>query len=524
MDDLILNARSLPYVACFILTLLLIIISNRLILSPLRSYPGPFLARLTSSYAGWHAVKGDLHLVTYFDHLKYGKIKAAPDRLVFNTLTALHDIYLNPQIVKAQIYIHGRFRNPPSIFTELDRNEHRRRRRVVGRAISERSMREFEPTMTSQVDVFLAQILKSSQKGQPVDMTPCCKYLATDIMGLIAFGCSWKTQTEETMRHIIKGYGDLNAQAYLLMSWPKTSMIDPGVTWLARKRVQRVRNTMASMISDRMALPRDARHDLYSFVESNEGIEKAQKEGVRKSDIWSEASLFINAGGTTTATALSTIFFYLSRNPLAYSRLADEIRRVFSSGRAIRQGNQLTSCKYLRAVIDESMRICPPTPGVMWRELDPLSTQPLVVDGHPIPPGTMVGVGVYSLMHNAAYFPEPFAFRPERWLESGDDAPDVEEARAAMRRAFIPFMLGDRGCAGKAMAYLEMSLTVAKTMWYFDFEIPSGAVGEVGSGRRGAALGRDRPDEYQLHDSFMASHEGPVLLFRPRGDFWKELI
>lgn len=223
---------------------------------------------------------------------------------------------------------------------------------------------------------------------------------------------------------------------------------------------------------------------------------------------------------------MCTIFYYLSRIPSAYARLATEVRMTFSSGGDIRQGPALAGCRYLRAVIDESLRISPPTPGVMWREKDPLSPGPLVVDGHIIPPGTLVGVGLYSLMHNPEYFPEPFAFRPERWLDGGAAAeiPEEKVARAAMRRAFIPFLLGDRGCAGKAVAYLEMSLTVAKTLWYFDFQPAPGPAGELGSGRKGAALGRDRPDEYQLYDYFMAEHEGPNLVFSPRGKHWEELI
>lgn len=229
-------------------------------------------------------------------------------------------------------------------------------------------------------------------------------------------------------------------------------------------------------------------------------------------------------GGTTTATAISTVFYYLSRNPPAYARLASEVRTVFASGGEIRHGQKLTGCKFLRAVIDESMRISPPTPGVMWREKDPLSAEPLVVDGHVIPPGTLVGVGIYSLMHNPEYFPQPFAYRPERWLEADGDTPAEKEARAAMRRAFVPFILGDRACAGKAVAYLEISLTVAKTIWYFDFDKAPGEAGDLGSGHRGAAKGRDRPDEYQLYDSFMADHEGPNLVFRPREKYWEELV
>lgn len=235
-------------------------------------------------------------------------------------------------------------------------------------------------------------------------------------------------------------------------------------------------------------------------------------------------TLLLHAGGTTTATAISTVFYYLSRHPAAYAQLAGEVRTTFASGRDIRSGQQLSTCRFLRAVIDESLRISPPTPGVMWRQKDPLCDEPLVVDGHVIPPGTLVGVGTYSLMHNPEYFPDPFEFRPQRWLDGDDDIPEENYARAVMRRAFVPFMLGDRACAGKAVAYMEISLTVAKTLWYFDFEKAPGKAGELGSGQKGAGGGRGRPDEYQLYDRFMAEHEGPNLKFRPRGSFWEELF
>ncbi|KAK8078081.1 hypothetical protein PG996_004251, partial [Apiospora saccharicola] len=298
--------------------------------------------------------------------------------------------------------------------------------------------------------------------------------------------------------------------------------------WLVRERVGEFRRLLQGIITDRMALSRDAKHDLYSFVATDERVGQVQQEGLRKSEIWGEAGVFMNAGGTTTGTAMSSVFFYLSRHPEIYTQLATEIRSTFSSGREIRQGPQLASCKYLRAVMDETLRICPPTPGVGWREKDPLSPEPLVVDGHVIPSGTLVGVGTYALMHNPEYFPEPFSFRPQRWLEEtgdGDGKGDAKatEARAIMRRAFIPFSLGDRGCAGKAVAYLEISLTVAKTLWYFDFEKAPGAAGELGGGRLGAGEGRDRPGEYQLYDSFMASHEGPNLTFRARENHWADL-
>lgn len=137
-----------------------------------------------------------------------------------------------------------------------------------------------------------------------------------------------------------------------------------------------------------------------------------------------------------------------------------------------------------------------------------------MVDGYVIPPGTQVGVNLYSLHHNEDYFPEPFIFRPERWLVD-----DVDELRA-MHSAFEAFSAGPRGCAGKPMAYLESSLVVAKTLWYFDFENAAGDM--TGAGIPGRTDGRGRPEEYQIRDVFSAAHDGPNLVFRPRGHECKD--
>lgn len=167
--------------------------------------------------------------------------------------------------------------------------------------------------------------------------------------------------------------------------------------------------------------------------------------------------------------------------------------------------------------------------GAAWRAQDPASIaagELFAVDGHVIPPGTQVGVNLYTVQHNETYFPEPFAFKPERWLppENGmSETTDQHNARVAMRSAFVPFSLGERSCAGKAMAYLEMSLTIAKTMWYFDFQKAPGEAGKLGEGWPGRTDGRGRADEFQLYYSMVVDHDGPILIFTPRGDCWKDL-
>lgn len=181
------------------------------------------------------------------------------------------------------------------------------------------------------------------------------------------------------------------------------------------------------------------------------------------------------------------------------------------------------------------MRLSPSVLAPAWRQQDPASVaagERWIVDGHVIPPGTQVGVSNYALQHDAKIFPEPFAFKPERWLPppSSSSSSSSGEADAAfqaqlskMRRAFAPFSVGERACAGKPMAWLEMSLVVAKTVWYFDFEKAEGEAGKVGEGKRGWGDGREREGEFQLYEGVVVGHDGPNVVFRPRGEEWREL-
>lgn len=92
-----------------------------------------------------------------------------------------------------------------------------------------------------------------------------------------------------------------------------------------------------------------------------------------------------------------------------------------------------------------------------------------------------------------------------------------------MNKAFCPFSIGYRGCPGKAVAYLEMSLAIAKALYYFDVERAPRKDRELGAGSPGGKMGRERPEEFQM-DTFVSTHDGPNIISRTRGELWKELV
>ncbi|KAK8013096.1 cytochrome P450 [Apiospora marii] len=521
MDIFNIASPVASWAACGLVVYFLLFVIYRFFLHPLSKYPGPAVAKLSDVYAGFYTLFGCLHLRTYLDLLEYGPVlRAGPNKLVFKSAEALQDIYNNERVTKSHVYQLALIAGKINLFNVIDKRHHREKRRLIGHAINDKAIRAFEPTLIDQIDEFIRQLLLASrQPVSPVDMSKRSKLLGTDIVGHLAFGYPLNMQTEEENRFLIDGM-KLGAYQYnAFMQWPllKRTGIHRPFVFLGRKQRGLYLQKIQTMIRERLAQGKHAKQDLFSFTAdylANPG------NGIDTSQLFSEALFFFPAAGDTTSTAISALFFYLSRSPEVYKKLAKEIRSTFQSNADIRNGPQLAGCRYLRACIDEALRMSPPVAGTLWREpyAEELGKGPFVVDGQLIPPGTQVGVSVYAIHHNEQYFSDPFVFRPERWLES--DA----ETLSRMNSAFCPFSLGSRGCAGKSMAYLETGLVLAKTLWFFDFEVAPGGSGKLGEGTgAGQTDGRGRVDEFQTWDSFGSTHLGPNLVFHPRGELWREI-
>ena len=151
------------------------------------------------------------------------------------------------------------------------------------------------------------------------------------------------------------------------------------------------------------------------------------------------------------AVTIAAALYYVAEDAQILSNLTEEVRGTFV-GEVPSIGPKLESCKYLRACVDEALRMVPPGPGVFWRT----SSSDLTIDGVRLPAGTDFGVGVLALHYNEELFPEPLLFRPERFLEAG------------AREAFIPFLKGFRSCPAQKLAYPTILLPLARLVWEFD--------------------------------------------------------
>jgi cytochrome P450 len=230
--------------------------------------------------------------------------------------------------------------------------------------------------------------------------------------------------------------------------------------------------------------------------------------GLTRDELIAESALLIIAGSDTMATGVTSAIFYLLHYPQTYERLKSEIWEKFEAVEDIIIGAKLTSCQYLLACIDESMRMTPGVGSVLQREVLPGG---LHVDGEWFPPGTDLAVPHYALHHNEKYHFRPFDFLPERWLVSSERS---EAEVAITRSAYCPYGIGRTSCVGKALSYTEMTLMLARIVWLYEMRLAPG--NSLGEGDPAFGFARSKKNEFQTWDSFVSIHQGPMVQFRSR--------
>jgi cytochrome P450 len=191
----------------------------------------------------------------------------------------------------------------------------------------------------------------------------------------------------------------------------------------------------------RAASDLDERTDILSMImraRTDEG------EALTDRELRDELMTLVLAGHETTANQLAWTWERLTRNPPAHERLRDSVR------------SDENAAEVVEATITEAMRVRPVIP-VTGRRV----AAPWRLGAYGVPKGTPVAASILLLHHREDVYPDPFAFRPERWLEQ-DDACGLR-VRKHGPYEWIPFGGGTRRCLGSQLAMAEQRV-VLETM------------------------------------------------------------
>jgi cytochrome P450 len=179
-------------------------------------------------------------------------------------------------------------------------------------------------------------------------------------------------------------------------------------------------------------------------------LEARDEEGRALTDeeLRDELLTLVLAGHETTANSLAWTFERLLRTPAAYARLREETRSDGEDADA-----------YVEATIHEGMRVRPVIPLVVR-----MVRQPWRLGSYVVPAGTPVAVSIVALHHREDVYPDPYAFRPERFV-----------GRKPGTYTWVPFGGGIRRCLGATLAMAEQRVVLRAIARRTDMVAPDAA-------------------------------------------------
>jgi cytochrome P450 len=292
-------------------------------------------------------------------------------------------------------------------------------------------------------------------EGQTVDLHDDMTALTLRIVARTLFDTDVTARIEEVARlgTEIQDFYYLRFASlrFLIPTWLPT----PGNRRLGAA-TRRLDEVVYGIIRDRR--PDDDRGDLLSML-----LQARDEHGAGMSErqVRDEVMTLLLAGHETTALALTWAFLLLDHVPEARRRLEAELAEVLG-GEPV-SPEIVPALPYAKAVINETLRLYPPA-YVTGRE----AVRDTTICGTHVPKGHIILISMYTTHRDERFFPEPDAFRPERWLDGLE--------KRLPRGAFIPFGMGSRKCIGASFAMMEATLLLATIARRWRFELAPGEV------------------------------------------------
>ncbi|KAK9422283.1 putative O-methyltransferase domain-containing protein [Seiridium unicorne] len=176
----------------------------------------------------------------------------------------------------------------------------------------------------------------------------------------------------------------------------------------------------------------------------------------------------VDAGAEITAVVIHNLILYLAATPTAQAKAHEELDRVVGRSRAPRFID-VQSLPYVRACVKEILRLCPVPPWAIKHFTDAEVTY----KHHRIPKSTVLLANTSFIHWDPDRYPEPWAFRPERFLHHPKSSVEYSVTPDPRQRDNFTFGGGRRICPATRLAENTLDITAANMLWAFEIQPPT---------------------------------------------------
>ncbi len=314
----------------------------------------------------------------------------------------------------------------------VNSNQHRQHRQLMMPAFHKPRIESYRDDMVA----ITQSVLEQMQVDEACDIAKLMRLLTMRVATKTLFGADM---------------GESGANAGKLLDMTLKLLGTPGVTLLPfdlpglpyhrfLNLIAQLDDEMRAIITRKRAAGKDDGDVLSMLIQARDAESGI---GLSEDELIGHVGVIFLAGHETSANALTWTLFLLSQHPEVAADLLDELESVLQGEPP--KVEQLQQLPLLERIIKESMRVLSPVP---WNGR--VTSQPTELGGYALPQGTEVFVSIYQTHHMSELYPDPEAFKPQRWEEI---EPTPYE--------YNPFSAGQRLCIGAGFAMMEIKIVLA---------------------------------------------------------------
>ncbi|PLB46101.1 cytochrome P450 oxidoreductase OrdA-like protein [Aspergillus steynii IBT 23096] len=377
------------------------------------------------------------------------------------------------------------------------------RKRINHHIGSTQALASFYPQQDSQINQFLLSVL-----AKPSDLLELVRSLVGANILQITYGYKVKPAGHDCLIELAEAIGERFNKAiepglWLVDSFPFLKHVPkwmPGAEFKRkaeawRKLLTALAEKPYAFVRHQMAAGTHKPSFVSKQIEQAGGVMSPQEE---HEIIWTAGVLY-GAGADTTVSAISAFFLAMALHPEAQRKAQTELDRVV--GCRMPAPEDRKNLVYIEAVIKEVLRWNPVAPvGVPHT-----TTEDDFYEGYRIPQGATLIPNIWAFMHDPQTYPDPMAFKPERFLECDGHAPELDPHKMA-------FGFGRRTCPGRFLADSNLYLTIARSLILFHIRKPvvNGQVMEPPEDFQPGIVSQPTPFELDIRPR-SAEHESLLL-------------
>ena len=323
-----------------------------------------------------------------------------------------------------------------------DGEKHRELRKVLKRGYSKTAVAPFVPTLVQ----LTRDMVRSWKKNERILVVPALKRLITSQLGTVL------------LQHDPEGYFQ-DLQTFFTITSETSASHQLPMFALKLPPFRRAQARVFQLVDEVLAERRTGSRKTEHRTLIDDVLEATDEEGKPYPADFLRAAIIGTyiAGIDTVALTCCFAVYGLLKHPHVWERVAAEVRSVFSRTQTPTM-QDFKQMKVLHAAILEVLRYYPVGPG-----MPRTAATDFEFAGYRIPQGANVLVGTAVTHFLPEFFPEPFTFDIDRYIE-----PRHEHHQANI---FVPFTVGEHTCLGAGMAEIQVMATIAAIVNEVDLEL-----------------------------------------------------